>query len=224
MNISSLNLYNNVNFKNVGNFGVKKADSIGTSYKTSNVLSSLIQGQTPKSNIQYLSHDLNRKEIIDALNDKNKMGRSFFGYKRTIANIIIKAEDKKLAVDNFNILMNAKNKKINAYDIASLLYISTIINNKNDKMSEKFAEEYGFKGGLLDDKSIDSILKKIIETRKTNEIQNQIVQELLQEKTHFHNQTLMNQMIMQNQMQLDQMMQDQMMQDQMMHTPGMGFC
>ena len=215
MNINSLNYYNNLNMTNRANAPIKKSSQIGTSNCTSNVLSTQLQGKKQTENIQYLNYDLSKKEIIDALNDKNKMGRSFFGYKSAIANTIIKADDKKLAVDNFNILMNTKNKKINARDITNLLYISTIINNKNTKISEKFAEEYGFKGGLLDDKSIDSILNKISETMQLLAIQNQILQD----------QMMQDQMMMEDQMMEDQMLQNQMMQNQMMMmTPGMGFC
>lgn len=124
------------------------------------------------SDTQYLESGLSHKEIIEALKDKSKMERSFFGYKADVAKIITKAKNPELAVKNFNILMNARDKKDNkldACDITSILSTATKINSKND---EKKAKEYGLCNGLLDGKSITSILASI--RRQTIEDLNRI--------------------------------------------------
>ena len=184
----------------------------GLSSNAAEALKAQVLYQKSKNDIIYLDDNLSKKEIILALKDKNKMGRSFFGFKRTVANIISRAEDKKLATKNFNILMNFEDEKLNANDITAILMVATSINNK--KMDEKFVSEYGFSGGILDKKTINSIFNKIKEQRELQQFA------LMQQQ-------MMNNKLVQQQIFQQQMVQQQMMINQqhvMMTTPGMGFC
>lgn len=211
MSVNAISPVNNINY--FGNNKVKPViltvknenlKSAGMSFDASNALRAQVLYQKPKNNTQYLDNTLDKKGIIKALKNKEKMGRSFFGYKNSVANAIIKANDKNLAVDNFNILMNSKykdGKKLHASDVADILAVATSINNK--KMSEKLANKYGFNGGLLDDKSIASILDEITKIRE----QQAFV------------------MIQQQQVKFNQEMQQQVVNQHIrMTTPGMGFC
>lgn len=225
MFVNAISSVGNVNFKGDVAMPLKKTEenenlkSAGLSPDASNALKAQILYRRPKNETQYLDGSLDKKGIIKALKNKEKMGRSFFCCKRRVANIITKADDKNLAVDNFNVLMNAQyknGKMLNAADITDILLVATSINNK--KVSEKLKKEYGFNGGLLDDKSVDSILDKIVEQR-----QQQQFAMIQQQMTH---QRMMNEQFMQ-QMALNQQMrmQQQMMhQHMMMTTPGMGYC
>lgn len=214
--ISALNSINNNNFvpttvQKKGTEKQEKQENVGISYDAANALKAQILYQTP-NNKQYLEKNLNKKGIIAALKDKSKIDRSFFGYKNTIAKIITKADNPDLATDNFNILMNAKDKKLNASDITAILLVSTSVNNK--KIDEKLMDKYGFNGGTLNDKSIDSILKEINKQRELNKF-------MMLQQQMLHNQMVQQQMF-QTQMLHDQMHQ-QAMQQHMMMTPGMGF-
>ena len=232
MSVNTVSSVGNVNFKvnevkPVSRTESQNLKSANFPFDVSIALKAQVLYQKPKNNIQYLDNSLDKKGIIKALKDKDKMGRSFFGYKSRVANIITKADDKNLAVDNFNILMNAQyedGKKLNATDVTDILMVATTINNK--KMSEQLANEYGFNGGKLDDKSIDSILDKITKQRELQEfamLQQQMMhQQMLQQQ--IDQQMLQRQMMQQqmNQQMLQQQMQ--MQQQMMMTTPGMGFC
>lgn len=156
-----------------------------------------------------LNDNLSNKEIVLALKDNDKLGRSFFGFKKRIANTITKAKDSKLATSNFNILLNFKDSKLNAEDIADILMVATSINNK--KMNEKLMSEYGFHGGNLNNETINSIYDKI---KKQREAQQSAIMQ----------QQMLNQQMMQDQTFQQQMMQQIHMQHVMMTTPGLGIC
>lgn len=91
--------------------------------------------------VEFLQKGLDRKGIINALKNKELMGRSFFGEKAKIAKIITSAKDSELARQNFNIIMNDTFHRSNAKDI---LNVATKV---NDGVLDKGA--YGFLGGLL---------------------------------------------------------------------------
>ena len=229
MSVNGISQVGNINFKSNEIKSKQKpvmnesSKSAGLSYDASNALKAQVLYQRPNGT-QYLDSNLDKKEIISALKDKNKMGRSFFGYKSRVASIITKADDTKLATDNFNVLMNAQNKdgkKLHAADVTDILMVATSINNK--KMNEKLSDEYGFHGGILDKKAIDSILDKITEQRKQQQFA-MMQQQMMQQK--MMDDMFMQQMMMQQQqMMLDQQMHQQALQQHMMMTtPGMGFC
>lgn len=229
MSVNAISQVGNISFKSSEIKSEQKSakneslKSAGLSYDVSNALKAQVLYQRPNGT-QYLDSNLDKKGIINALKDKNKMGRSFFGYKSRVASIITKADDTKLATDNFNVLMNAQNKdgkKLHAADVTDILMVATSINNK--KMNEKLSDEYGFHGGILDKKAIDSILDKITEQREQQQfamMQQQMIQQRMMDDM-FMQQMMMQQ---QQQMMLDQQMHQQALQQHMMTTPGMGFC
>ena len=76
--------------------------------------------------VEFLQKGLDRKGIINALKNKELMGRSFFGEKAKIAKIITSAKDSELARQNFNIIMNDTFHRSNAKDI---LNVATKVND-----------------------------------------------------------------------------------------------
>ena len=188
---------------NIGN--ISNGESI--SYEASNALKAQVLYN--KSNNQYLSYGLDRKQIIKELKNEEKMGRSFFGQKAKIANTITKADDTKLAVDNFNFLLNAKDKKLSAVDVADILLVATSINN--GKIDENLAKDYGFEGGALKEENVESILSKINEQREQ--------QAFILTQQQMMNQQMIDQQMMNQQMMQQDMFNNQMMQQQMM-MPG----
>lgn len=163
-----------------------------------------------------LQDGLDKKQIVQELKNIEKSGRSFFGYKNAIANIITKADDVELATSNFNYLLDAKDGKLSKEDLHDVLLVATSINN--GKMSEKLQNEYGFNGGSLKEENVDTILEKINEQR--DEEQFAIIQQQMQEQQMVNEQFIQQMMLeQQNQMMLDQQMQQQ----SMMPTPGFGF-
>lgn len=209
---------------------IQPRESVGVSQEAANSLRAQVLYKKQGSTQEYLQDGLDKKQIIQELKNTNKMGRSFFGYKRAIANIITQADDTKLATSNFNYLLNAKGGKLNKEDVYDILLVATSINN--GKVSEKLQDEYGFNGGALKEENVDTILEEI---KKQNEaqqfamIQVQMQQKQMIDEQFMQQMMLEQQMMMQQQMMIDQ--QNQMMldlqiqqQQMMMSTPGFGFC
>lgn len=138
---------------------IQPRENIGVSQDAANSLKAQVLYKKSDNKTEYLSNELDKKQIIEELKNKEKMGRSFFGYKTNLANIITKADDIELATANFNYLLNAKDGKLNARDITDILRVATSINN--GKMSERLQNKYGFNGGNLKEENIDSILDRI---------------------------------------------------------------
>lgn len=168
---------------------------------------------------EYIPLDATPQEVRDILADKKQVGRSFWGYKRVIKNGIKNSENPQQAIENLNFLLNAKDGKLNAQNISSILSITETINNGKGAQAEHLKKHYGFEGGKLDDNS----LTKIIDVQAKDAM-------LLAATT-----SIMNQQMIQQQMQMQQqqdmlnhqIMQDtfnqQVLQNTMMTTPGMGF-
>ena len=102
--------------------------------------------------VEYLEAGMDKGEIIKALKDDEKMGRSFFGTKRSIAKTITNAKDQNLAIKNFNILMNMDKTNRLGDRLAEILKIVT------DDGENNF---YNFKGGELTKKDALYIMKLI---------------------------------------------------------------
>src|SRR5574344_438724 len=107
---------------------------------------------------EYIPQGATPQEVRDILADKEKVGRSFFGFKRAIKTGIKKSKDPELAIKNLNFLLNAKDGKLSGYDISSILSTTEAINN--DSSGSNFLKKhYGFEGGELDDASLSKITK-----------------------------------------------------------------
>lgn len=137
---------------------------------------------------EYIPQGATPQEVRDILADKEKVGRSFFGFKRAIKTGIKKSKDPELAIKNLNFLLNAKDGKLSAYDISSILSTTEAINNGSFG-SEYLKKHYNFDGGELDDAS----LKKITKIKKEDDLKAAIA---AQQAAQEANQQMINQQMM----------------------------
>src|SRR5574344_449590 len=107
---------------------------------------------------EYIPLDATPQEVRDILADKEKVGRSFFEFKRTIKNGIKRSKNPELAIKNLNFLLNAKEGKIPAYEISSILSTTEVINNGSSG-SDYFKKHYNFEGGERDDATLEKFIK-----------------------------------------------------------------
>lgn len=172
---------------------------------------------------EYISNNATPQEVRDILADKSKVGRSFFGYKKYLKNKVKDSNEPLTAIANLNYLLNADDGKLSAKEISTIMNITEIVNNnKDEKISKKYSEVFGFDGGKLDDSSYDKISKKMQEQRMVElTLGSAMAMEGLRQQQQQMQNDIMNQQIMINQQTIDNMNQ-QMINQQMMQPP-MGF-
>lgn len=172
---------------------------------------------------EYIPNNATPQEVRDILADKSKVGRSFFGYKKYLKNKVKDSNEPQTAIANLNYLLNADDGKLSAKEISTIMNITEIVNNnKDEKISKKYSEVFGFDGGKLDDSSYDKISKKMQEQRMVElTLGSAMAMEGLRQQQQQMQNDIMNQQIMINQQTIDNMNQ-QMINQQMMQPP-MGF-
>ncbi len=172
---------------------------------------------------EYIPNDATPQEVRDILADKSKVGRSFFGYKKYLKNKVKDSNEPQTAIANLNYLLNADDGKLSAKEISTIMNITEIVNNnKDEKLSKKYSEVFGFDGGKLDDSSYDKISKKMQEQRMVElTLGSAMAMEGLRQQQQQMQNDIMNQQIMINQQTIDNINQ-QMINQQMMQPP-MGF-
>lgn len=172
---------------------------------------------------EYIPNNATPQEVRDILADKSKVGRSFFGYKKYLKNKVKDSNEPQTAIANLNYLLNADDGKLSAKEISTIMNITEIVNNnKDEKLSKKYSEVFGFDGGKLDDSSYDKISKKMQEQRMVElTLGSAMAMEGLRQQQQQMQNDIMNQQIMINQQTIDNMNQ-QMINQQMMQPP-MGF-
>ena len=172
---------------------------------------------------EYIPNDATPQEVRDTLADKSKVGRSFFGYKKYLKNKVKDSNEPQTAIANLNYLLNADDGKLSAKEISTIMNITEIVNNnKDEKLSKKYSEVFGFDGGKLDDSSYDKISKKMQEQRMVElTLGSAMAMEGLRQQQQQMQNDIMNQQIMINQQTIDNINQ-QMINQQMMQPP-MGF-
>ncbi len=172
---------------------------------------------------EYIPNDATPQEVRDTLADKSKVGRSFFGYKKYLKNKVKDSNEPQIAIANLNYLLNADDGKLSAKEISTIMNITEIVNNnKDEKLSKKYSEVFGFDGGKLDDSSYDKISKKMQEQRMVElTLGSAMAMEGLRQQQQQMQNDIMNQQIMINQQTIDNINQ-QMINQQMMQPP-MGF-
>lgn len=172
---------------------------------------------------EYISNNATPQEVRDILADKSKVGRSFFGYKKYLKNKVKDSNEPQTAIANLNYLLNADDGKLSAKEISTIMNITEIVNNnKDEKLSKKYSEVFGFDGGKLDDSSYDKISKKMQEQRMVElTLGSAMAMEGLRQQQQQMQNDIMNQQIMINQQTIDNINQ-QMINQQMMQPP-MGF-
>ena len=169
---------------------------------------------------EYIPNDATPQEVRDTLADKSKVGRSFFGYKKYLKNKVKDSNEPQIAIANLNYLLNADDGKLSAKEISTIMNITEIVNNnKDEKLSKKYSEVFGFDGGKLDDSSYDKISKKMQEQRMVElTLGSAMAMEGLRQQQQQMQNDIMNQQIMINQQTIDNMNQ-QMINQQMMQPP-----
>lgn len=172
---------------------------------------------------EYIPNNATPQEVRDILADKSKVGRSFFGYKKYLKNKVKDSNEPQTAIANLNYLLNADDGKLSAKEISTIMNITEIVNNnKDEKLSKKYSEVFGFDGGKLDDSSYDKISKKMQEQRMVElTLGSAMAMEGLRQQQQQMQNDIMNQQIMINQQTIDNINQ-QMINQQMMQPP-MGF-
>ncbi len=172
---------------------------------------------------EYIPNNATPQEVRDTLADKSKVGRSFFGYKKYLKNKVKDSNEPQTAIANLNYLLNADDGKLSAKEISTIMNITEIVNNnKDEKLSKKYSEVFGFDGGKLDDSSYDKISKKMQEQRMVElTLGSAMAMEGLRQQQQQMQNDIMNQQIMINQQTIDNINQ-QMINQQMMQPP-MGF-
>lgn len=172
---------------------------------------------------EYIPNNATPQEVRDILADKSKVGRSFFGYKKYLKNKVKDSNEPQTAIANLNYLLNADDGKLSAKEISTIMNITEIVNNnKDEKISKKYSEVFGFDGGKLDDSSYDKISKKMQEQRMVElTLGSAMAMEGLRQQQQQMQNDIMNQQIMINQQTIDNINQ-QMINQQMMQPP-MGF-
>lgn len=185
-----------------------------------------IENKTDEKSIEmkeYIPNNATPQEVRDILADKSKVGRSFFGYKKYLKNKVKDSNEPQTAIANLNYLLNADDGKLSAKEISTIMNITEIVNNnKDEKLSKKYSEVFGFDGGKLDDSSYDKISKKMQEQRMVElTLGSAMAMEGLRQQQQQMQNDIMNQQIMINQQTIDNINQ-QMINQQMMQPP-MGF-
>lgn len=172
---------------------------------------------------EYIPNNATPQEVRDILADKSKVGRSFFGYKKYLKNKVKDSNEPQTAIANLNYLLNADDGKLSAKEISTIMNITEIVNNnKDEKLSKKYSEVFGFDGGKLDDSSYDKISKKMQEQRMVElTLGSAMAMEGLRQQQQQMQNDIMNQQIMINQQTIDNM--NQQMINQLMMQPPMGF-
>ena len=165
---------------------------------------------------EYIPTNATPKEVRDVLADKNKTGRSFFGFKRAIKSQVANSGNPEQTIENLNFLLNAENKKLNAPTINHLLSITEAI-NKGGKTGEFLQKQYDFEGGKLTEENFKPLYKKYQEIQARNAILSMFMSQQMNQQMIMD---MNNQMQLQNQLFQDQMMmQNQMMMQQMTPPP-----
>ena len=143
--------------------------------------------------------------------------------KKYLKNKVKDSNEPQTAIANLNYLLNADDGKLSAKEISTIMNITEIVNNnKDEKLSKKYSEVFGFDGGKLDDSSYDKISKKMQEQRMVElTLGSAMAMEGLRQQQQQMQNDIMNQQIMINQQTIDNMNQ-QMINQQMMQPP-MGF-
>lgn len=169
---------------------------------------------------EYIPNNATPQEVRDILADKSKVGRSFFGYKKYLKNKVKDSNEPQTAIANLNYLLNADDGKLSAKEISTIMNITEIVNNnKDEKLSKKYSEVFGFDGGKLDDSSYDKISKKMQEQRMVElTLGSAMAMEGLRQQQQQMQNDIMNQQIMINQQTIDNINQ-QMINQQMMQPP-----
>lgn len=169
---------------------------------------------------EYIPNNATPQEVRDTLADKSKVGRSFFGYKKYLKNKVKDSNEPQTAIANLNYLLNADDGKLSAKEISTIMNITEIVNNnKDEKLSKKYSEVFGFDGGKLDDSSYDKISKKMQEQRMVElTLGSAMAMEGLRQQQQQMQNDIMNQQIMINQQTIDNINQ-QMINQQMMQPP-----
>ena len=172
---------------------------------------------------EYIPNNATPQEVRDILADKSKVGRSFFGYKKYLKNKVKDSNEPQTAIANLNYLLNADDGKLSAKEISTIMNITEIVNNnKDEKLSKKYSEVFGFDGGKLDDSSYDKISKKMQEQRMVElTLGSAMAMEGLRQQQQQMQNDIMNQQIMINQQTIDNI--NQQMINQLMMQPPMGF-
>lgn len=171
---------------------------------------------------EYIPKDATPQDVRDILADKSKVGRSFFGYKRALKNIVKSSNEPQRAIENLNYLLNVDDGKLSALDVTNIMNITEVVNNgKNKNLSKHYSEKFDFKGGKLDNESYKKISDKIKEQRKiaflfSSALLSANIQR--QQDMDMMNQQIMIDQMNQQQLQMD-MMNQQMINQQMMSPP-----
>lgn len=154
---------------------------------------------------EYIPNNATPQEVRDILADKSKVGRSFFGYKKYLKNKVKDSNEPQTAIANLNYLLNADDGKLSAKEISTIMNITEIVNNnKDEKLSKKYSEVFGFDGGKLDDSSYDKISKKMQEQRMVElTLGSAMAMEGLRQQQQQMQNDIMNQQIMINQQTID---------------------
>ena len=197
----------------------KTADT-AESTDTAPIAEKEVAKEEPAEMKEYIPQGATAKDVRDILADKKKVGRSFLGYKKLIRKAFEKSQDPQTSIDNLNLLLNAKDGKLNATFVASIFTVAESINN-NDKNAEQFKKYYGIDSGKLDNESIDKLTNKM----SKDIFMASLIHGLATAAASNASNDAVQQQMFQQQLQLnnDMMMQQQNLINQQTIQPPMGF-